>query len=412
MSMFCMLAFHTACAPVADPEHPLDRIAERYVRLALQLAQHQPDLVEAWHGDGGWRPGPRIPVAAIQEQLTSVRAGLEQQRRELAEAEAARATYLRGQLTALNLAADRLLGKTTSFAEEVELAFGQRLPDPEDETLAAARHALHRELPGTESLGRRHAALRRTYTVPPHRVEAVMQASLAACRAATSAHVAVPQDDHLDLQLGVDSPWDGYARYQGQHRSSIEVSNRSPLDVSRALHLACHEAYPGHHFQQMLIEDTAAATRRAELELVPAFGPHLLLAEGAAEAATLLALPDAERAHLYETVLFPLAGLRVGGIPRLVAVERLARRLEDASIDIIGAYLDSRVSYDSATDALAREAAVVDPDALLAFAERHRTRAVTYPLGRRAVTEQLSSSASGPWAALVEMFTERPFVLN
>ncbi len=410
VGMCSMLAFAAACAPAARP--PLDGIGERYVRLALQLAQHQPDLVETWHGDSSWRPGPRVPVATLQQELRSVQASLQRESRRIADRDVDRAAYLLGQLASLDLASRRLLGERLSFAEEVKLAFGLSLPKSEDEALAAARLALHDELPGTASLGARHAAFRRRYIVPAPRMEAVWRASLAACRAATSAHVAVPQDDQIDLQLGVNSPWDGYVRYQGSHRSRIEVSNRGPVDVSRVLHLACHEAYPGHHFQQMLIEDAAVNAARAELRLIAAFGPHLLLGEGAAEAGTQLAMPDDERARLYERVLFPLAGLDVADIPRLVAVERLALALEDATVAIIGAYLDSSLSRDAATAALAQEAAIIDPDALLAFAERHRTRAITYPLGRRLVSRHLAQSASGPWSALVDLFTERPLVLN
>lgn len=380
------------------------------MRVALQLAQHQPDLVEAWHGDDRWRPGARVPVRAIHQELRSVRASLDQVKRGLAAADISRATYLRGQLTALGLAAERLLGQSRPFAEETELAFSRPLLQPAPQALEEARRALDEALPGTGSLGARHAALRQTYAVPLPRVEAVLKASIAACRAATGAHIALPEDEQVDLRFGVDSPWDGYARYHGQHRSTIEISGRRPLDISRALHLACHEAYPGHHLQQMLIE--GAASDRAELRLVPAFGPHLLLGEGAAEAGTWLALPDAERARVYESALFPLAGLAPAGIPRLIAVERLLLTLEDASVEIIGAYVDSRMSHQAALDALARDAAVAEPGTLLAFAERNRTRAVTYPLGRRIVEEHLRRGTPDAWSTLVELFTTRPFALE
>ena len=48
----------SGCAP---PPVAIDAIAEGYVRVSLQLAQHDPSLVEDWRGPDSWRPGPREP---------------------------------------------------------------------------------------------------------------------------------------------------------------------------------------------------------------------------------------------------------------------------------------------------------------------------------------------------------------
>src|SRR5262249_42769770 len=50
----------TACRAAPRPfrrSYPtLDDFAERYVRLTLRLARHQPSLVEAWLGPAAWEP--------------------------------------------------------------------------------------------------------------------------------------------------------------------------------------------------------------------------------------------------------------------------------------------------------------------------------------------------------------------
>jgi hypothetical protein len=55
------------------PQPSLDDVADRYVRLTLQLAQHQPSLVESWLGPTDWRPGPRMPVSAIRSEIEEAR---------------------------------------------------------------------------------------------------------------------------------------------------------------------------------------------------------------------------------------------------------------------------------------------------------------------------------------------------
>ena len=60
----------------------------------------------------------------------------------------------------------------------------------------------------------------------------------------------------------------------------------------------------------MLIDDELAGRRGwHEFELTPAFGRHLLVTEGAAEAGADMAFPFEPRVALYRDVLLPIAGL-------------------------------------------------------------------------------------------------------
>lgn len=379
----CILLVTIACG--RPPERTLDDIAERYVRAALALAQHQPSLVDQWRGDESWRPGPRVPVAETRGDIAAlIRAVAPESRGEISSAERARADYLRRQLQALDRAAGRLLGEQTPFVDEIVGAYGMPPPAVDTARVQLARERLARALPGPGSLGERHAAFRRSLTVPSGLEEEVLRAAFDSCRQRTREHMELPADESIDLRVGVDSTWDGFARYEGHHRSAIEISGRSALDVSRALHLACHEAYPGHHVQYVLL-DAAAMQGRPELLLNPAFGPHLLIAEGAAEVGADLAFPSDERVRLYREVLLPRAGLPPDRAEAIVSVESDVFALESTLPEMLGAYLDSRASRDATIHALSNDAAVMDPEALIAFAERQRTRAVAYVLGRHLV---------------------------
>ena len=45
-----------------------------------------------------------------------------------------------------------------------------------------------------------------------------------------------------------------YNWYKGNLRSVIQVNTDLPLAVDRAIDLACHEGYPGHHVYNALLE--------------------------------------------------------------------------------------------------------------------------------------------------------------
>ena len=93
----CVALVLLAGCAAPPPAVTLETVAEGYVRVALQLAQHDPTLVEVWRGPESWRPGPRVPVAPLLQRITSLR-------QELAQVPGSdaveRRDYLAGQLKA------------------------------------------------------------------------------------------------------------------------------------------------------------------------------------------------------------------------------------------------------------------------------------------------------------------------
>lgn len=400
------LALIAGCA-APPPVVTLDTVAEGYVRVALQVAQHDPSLVESWRGPDTWRPGPRVPVAPLLQRITALRHDLARTAQPGADD---RRDYLAGQLAALELAARRLLGESSTFAAEALAGFGYVVQAPNESDAAASREALSRELPGRPPPQARYAAYKRRLSVPASKAEGLMRAALAACRAATEKRFGLPAGESVELVFVDDSPWDGFAQYLGGHRTRITVNRRAAMDVSRALRLACHEGYPGHHWQFMLIDDELVRGRGwREFALAPAFGPHLFVSEGAAEAAADLAMPDSARAALYRDVLFPLAGLPPGDAARLARIERHMAALEPAAAHLIGEYLDGRLAHDAAAARLRDEALTLEPDGLLSFAERFRSRVLAYPAGRSTVRRAIGNEGA---TALRRMFAERPFAVR
>jgi hypothetical protein len=391
----------------AEPAPSLDTIAEGYVRVALQLAQHDPGLVEDWRGPDSWRPGPRQPVAPLLKRIQTLQQDL---RLHSDPAPADRRGYLAAQLAALELSARRLLGQSAPFDDEAKQAFGRRPASATATRLAATRAALERELPGPGSLAERYVAFKKRQVVDASKAEPLMRAALAACRAVTSAVLALPDGETIELAFADNSPWDGFAQYLGGHRSRITFNRRAAVDASRVLRLACHEGYPGHHVQFMLIDDELVSRRGwREFELTPAFGRHLLVTEGAAEAGAEMAFPFDSRVALYRDVLLPIAGLPPQDAARIARIEQLVWSLEPAAIDIIRGYLDNTLTQAAAIERLRHEALTLDPEALLAFAERRRTRVLAYPEGREAIWRTIGRD---DLKGLRALFVEHPFAVK
>jgi hypothetical protein len=206
--------------------------------------------------------------------------------------------------------------------------------------------------------------------------------------------------------------WAATATYLGRHRSEIRISGREGHDVGELLHLACHEAYPGHHLQHVLIDDALVRGRGwMEFQLTPAFGAHLLASETWAEAGVDLALSQTVRSRVYRETLMPLAGLDPSHAERLAQVDHLVAPFAVETIELLGRYLDNERSADQTRDALRTRALVVAPDRVIALAERHRAAAVVYGAARRLFDEPaFRVPAQERWRRLHDVFTVTPFV--
>jgi hypothetical protein len=359
MAPVVLAACHTTSRSV-------EGIADGYVRLTLQLAQHDPTLVEDWRGPQRFRPGPRGPVAAVARDIDALLRDVDRAAADISSAqEYARVHYLQAQLRALRFAADRQLGRAASIDEQAREEFGVSFPPFDAAAAERARRALSEVLPGFGALKDRVLAFRKDTIIPEARRLEVLSAALESCRRATTAVVPLPRDEHVAFMLGDPGPFDAFARYRGHNRTEIEISG-GPLDTARAHRLACHEGYPGHHVQQLLIDQVYRERQWPELLLTPAFGPHLLYLEGAAEVGADLVLDPSP-------------------------VDRRLRELLPVVTDVARQYLDGGLSQERAIDRLANEALLTNPDGTLAFIEQRRARALAYIEGRRLVYEKLAT---------------------
>lgn len=388
-------AWWPGCGPARATPPPLTtaRLGEGYVRLALSLARHQPSLVETWLGPAAWRDGAREPVASIHAGIATLREAMAVMRPETDDDERARRRYLAGQLQALAVAARRLGGASTSFADEAVEALGTPAPPRDAAAMDRLRQELAERLPGRGSLAERHAAFRAGHAVPAERVEAVFTAAVAWCRAAAAAHLPLPAGEAMTVTAADEQGWAAFSRPHDARTSEVWVARRGGSDVGHLLQLAAHEGTPGHHAQHVLATARLVEARGwTERALTPAFGPHRVLAEGAAEAGADLLLPIEVRERVCAEQLMPAAGQRPALAATVVRVERLVAALDLEVAHVAAEYLDTPLGTEAAAAQLRDRALVLDPAGMVAFIERQRSRILAYPVGRRLVGDALAAA--------------------
>lgn len=396
----------------ATAAHAQSDPGARYVRLALALdVATDGGYVFAYLGPAEDREEAEaagLSIDQIADETRTLIADIDGI--EASGVEADRLAALRLQLTAMLARIDVLQGEPMRFDEEALRIFGVRPPRYSATEADSALQAMDRLLPGEGPLAVRAAEFQSRLSIPMERQEAVFRAAIAACRARTAEHIEVPRREALELVFVDDLPASGRYDYLGDYRGRVTVNRRS-ASMDNVIHLACHEAYPGHHLQAILIEDRHGAREWPELQVSALFGPASVISEGLGQHAVDLAMTDAEKLRLYRDELFPLAGLNPGDAERMVALLQAREALVPyATIEISRAYLDGDIGREEAIDMLSKYG--LQPREQMAgmfgFVDAFRTYVVTYSLGHDLVRDRVNSAGEHPtvrWAAFRDLAT-------
>jgi hypothetical protein len=376
----------------------LDDDARRYVQLAAAVGEHDPDSLDFYAGPPDLVAGERrnlTPMLAIKQQIAELSGRLSA--RTIGDAaEAARVRALAGDVAELKARVDLLTGTRLSFDNESRLFFGVA-PEPLDVSrLADLRSQVARIVGPGGRLVDRYAAFAARFTIPADRLDAVMEASLDECRRRTASHFALPPGERVTLELVANKPWSAYSRYMGGGLSVIQVNADFRFTVDQALQVACHEAYPGHHTRNVLLESRRpAAERWPEHWVQLTFSRASLESEAAALAAPDVAFTPAERVRIERDRLCPLAGIAPHGVEAEIELERLVDALQILQADVARRYLDGELEFARAVAVLEDEALVPHAEAAVKYMNEYRSYVTTYTTGRAAFAAHLAACTGG-----------------
>ena len=233
--------------------------------------------------------------------------------------------------------------------------------------------------------------------IPRDKVDAVFKAAIQGCRERTlRARAAAGVGDASRSSTSPNKSWSGYNWYQGNFRSLIQVNTDLPIYIDRAVDLACHEGYPGHHVYNALLEKHLVRDRGwIEFSVYPLFSPQSLIAEGTANYGIEVAFPGPERIAFERSVLFPAAGLDAaqgrGVLPRAGLVDQLAYAGNEAA----RRYLNGEIDRAAAAAWLERYALMPKERAeqRVRFFDQYRSYVINYNLGKDLVRRFVESAA-------------------
>jgi hypothetical protein len=390
IALLALLAASTADGATPSPTPALvtsvNEIAEAYVKLVLAMGQHDPDYVDAYYGPPEWKKQSQVTkqLHAIALEAAELRAQLAKISMPTEEMERLRRGYLTKQLSALEARVRILNGEHLKFDEESQAlydAVASKFPETHFEEILAR---LEPKLPGEGSLLQRYENWRRAFEIPKDKLDTVFQLAIKACRERTQAHIKVPPTESFSVEYVTDKPWGAYNWYKGDYRSVIQVNTDLPVYIDRAIDLAAHEGYPGHHVYNVLLEKNLVRDRGwVEFSVCPLFSPQSLIAEGTANFGREVVFTKAERLAFEKDVLWPAAGIDPSRAEEFYAVQDLVKKLAYAMNEAARQYVNGEMDANAAATWLQKYALMDEKRAKqgVKFIEKYRSYVINYNLG-------------------------------
>jgi hypothetical protein len=399
----------------APNEDRMNAVAQDYVKLVLAVGQHDADYVDAYYGPAEWRKeaeAAKVPLATLLDRARQ----LSQQASEWASQDdellRLRQTFLRRQLEAVTARLRMLQGERLSFDAESQALYDAVAPTQPESAFQEVLTALEKRFPGSGPLVERYDAFRRAFVIPRDKLDHVFTTAIAACRERTARHVRLPEGETFTVEYVTGKSWSGYNWYQGNQRSLIQVNTDLPVYIDRAIDLACHEGYPGHHVYNALLEKHLVNDRGwIEFAVYPLFSPQSLIAEGTANYGIEVAFPGEERVEYEQQVLFPAAGIDPSRAAEYYEVQKLVARLDYAGNEAARRYLNGAIDAKQAADFLEKYALMPRPRAeqRVRFFDQYRSYVINYNLGKDMVRDFVERQAGGDaqkrWAVFEQLLS-------
>jgi len=387
----------------------------------LAVGQHDPDYVDAFYGPIEWKTQAekeKKSLDAIGAEAAELlkKLSVERTAAPLVESSDAgnsgdemlklRREYLQKQISALAARVPMLKGEKLKFDDESRALYDAVAPTYSDSHLDQIISQLEEKIPGNGPLWERYEEWRKPFMIPKEKLDTVFQLAIKECHARTLAHVALPPNESFTVEYVTNKPWGGYNWYKGNFHSVIQVNTDLPIFIDRAVDLAAHEGYPGHHVYNSLLEKNLVRDRGwVEFSVYPLFSPQSLIAEGTANFGRDVAFPTrAERMKFEKEVLFPAAEMDSKRADEYYAVQDLMKQLDYAVNEVARRLINGEIDERAAVQWL-QKYAVMEParaQQRVKFIQRYRSYVINYNLGedmvRRYIQKRSGTDPGKRWS--------------
>jgi hypothetical protein len=412
--MFYSCSSNDSEKELKELETKLNLIAEDYVKFILKIGQHDEDYVDAYYGPEEWKPpavvspGDSASIQSLYDEagilLDSLDALAAYQSDEILTL---RYRYLYKQILSAQAKLFLLAGGKFTFDEEAKALYDAEPPHFEEEHFKKIVDSLNYYLPGEGKPVDRLDQFRKDFIIPPDKLDAVFTAAIRESKERTLKFIDLPSNEKFEIEYVSNQPWSGYNWYKGNGFSIIQINTDLDIYIDRAVDLAAHEGYPGHHVYNLLLEKNLFKDRGwVEFSVYPLFSPQSFIAEGTANYGIEMAFPGNERIKFETDILFPIAGLDQSKAELYYKIQSFLAQLSYAGNEAARNFLDGKWNREETINWLAEHSLQSKERAgqKLRFTEKYRSYVINYNYGQDVIKNYISRYAGANEKRRWELF--------
>jgi len=345
-----------SCTPQKKSGSNINDLAINYVKLTLEIAAHDP-----WYWDDYYGPDSlkftgvildTFPKEDFLYRVSSLKFELDEISKspESSEDEKLRANWMSTQLTAVDRGIRIYSGEFGTFDEEAEDLIGVKVPSYDSTYFIEAIAELDNALPGEGTFKERFDALISRFEIPEEKLDTCLKATIEVVRKITRERLDLPEDESVTIEYVRDKPYSAFVAYLGHYQTILRINLDYKVDIADLINLACHECYPGHHVNNVMLEKNIYVDK-GWVEILnpenPWGGPQTVIKEGIAVYSIDMALPGESYDKFAKGVLMPLAGLDTTGADAFLLHNRLSRwKLRNALTEAARGIVDGTMTED------------------------------------------------------------------
>lgn len=407
----------TSCKNRDEPNNKtIDVVAEDYVKLCLRIGQYDDSFVDAYYGPEKWKPKDKaqevFPYEELKWKANDLLHKIDQiDPQTCKQGLKLRRNFLVKQLKAVATRLDMMSGKQLPFDLEALKLYDITPPQEPLSYFDPLIDSIEALVPGEEPLNERYLTYSEQFIIPSSKLSNVFNTAIAEARKRTEEKIELPKKEHFKLSYVTNQPWSGYNWYQGNYHSLIQINTDLPIYIDRAIDLACHEGYPGHHvFNAMLEKHLVKDEGWVEFMIYPLFSPQSFIAEGSANYGIEMAFPGHERVEYEKNTLFPLAGIDPSLAETYYKIQALRKELKFSEITIARNYLQGSLNQEEAENALMKYMLFSRDRARqrLRFYTTYRSYVINYSLGEKLINDfvkDFGDSDKEHWQAFKQLLS-------
>lgn len=302
-------------------------LAEQYLELVLRFQQIAPSLVEGYTGppelSDRVAAEPRLSEPELAERAADLHAAVLG-----AELEPDQTAWLVAQTAGIETACNWMSGDALGYRELCEHCHGIEPLEAEEAQFAEAHELIMEALPGPGTAAERYQRWRRTQLVSGEQLVSGLRALADELARRTRERWGLPDGEEVAFETVQGPHWAANADYRGDLRTVVQINDELPIPAWRMVELVAHEAYPGHHTEQVCKDATLVRERgRRELCVWVHTTPQALVAEAIAMLAPEILL-DEEIEEVSAECLRPL------GIDYDISGSSAARRAHELLVPL------------------------------------------------------------------------------